>query len=251
MKKKIKIQLGILTVMMVSVVQLYAQDHAVFGAPTNTRGLNAADEATLLAQAIDISKIEGVFYEFDDIRFGKVPTDGSFLLFENWENRAVLHVGEEKLVVSNINFHIDEEKFISQMNNDSTFVYDFKGIERIVVNDRPFISLYSSADGVNKVYEVIAENDDLHLVKNYYVEVMTGSVNPMINRSRNKIKLKSKYFVVNNGVVMPFNNKKSGFRSILPSDKANMLEKYAKSNKLSFRKDDDLKKMFSYLNSIQ
>lgn len=249
--KNFKLRFGLVVLGMILTSGLFAQDHPVFGAPTNTRGLSSADEATLLAQAIDISKIEGVFYEFDDIRFGKVPTDGSFLLFENWDNKAVLHIGEERLVVSNINYHIDEEKFISQMNNDSTFVYDFKGIERIVVNQRPFISLYSSAEGGNKVYEVVAENDDLQLVKNYFVEIMTGSVNPMINRARNKIKLRSKYFIVNNGVVMPFNNKKSGFRSVLPSDKASMLERYAKSNKLSFRKDEDLKKMMSYLNSIQ
>ena len=228
----------------------FAQDSPVFGAPTNNLGLNGADEALILAQTFDISKIEGVFYQFDDIRFGKVPTDGSFLLFETWNNKGELVLGEERLTVNNINFHVDEEKFISQMDNDSTFVYDFKGIERIIVNNRPFISVYNSQENKNKVYEVIAENDEMSIVKNYYSEVMTGSTNPMINRSRNKIKLKTNYYFMINGGLIPFSKKKSAFRSVLPSEKASMLERYAKSNKLSFKDDEDLKKMLQYLSSI-
>ncbi len=240
----------LLILAIILVIPAEAQDNPLTGSPTNTRGLNAADEATLLAQTFDISKIEGVFYDFDDIRFGRVPTDGSFLLFESWNNRAYLYVGEEKLAVSNINFHVDEEKFISQMENDSTFVYDFKGINRIVVNDRPFISLYSSKEGKNKVYEVVAESDELSLVKNYYSDVMTGSANPMINRARNKIKLKSNYFIMINGGLLPFNKKKTGFRSVIPSEKAEMLERFVKSNKLSYRNDDDLKRIVQYLSTI-
>lgn len=228
----------------------YAQDNPLTGAPTNNLGLNGADEASLLASALDISKISGVFYEFDDIRFGKVPTDGSFLLFEKWENKGVLVLGKERLLISNINFHVDEEKFISELDNDSTFVYDFKGIERIIVNDRPFISMYSSSEGKNKVYEVVAEGEKYNLVKNYYSNVTQGSTNPMLNRARNKIQLRSNYFVMINGGLLPFSPKKSGFKKFLSPDQAGKIDVFVKSNKLSYKKEKDLKEIFAYLNSL-
>ena len=229
---------------------LFAQDNPLTGASTNQLGLNAADEANLVAYAFDISKIDGVFYEFDDIRFGKVPTDGSFLLFETWENRGILVLGEEKLAVSNINFHVDEEKFISDMENDSTFVYDFKGINRIIVNDRPFISMYNSSENRNKVYEVISEGEKISLMKNYYSRVTPGSANPMVNRSRNKINLGSNYFVMINGGLLPFNGKKSGLKKIFSPDKVSKIEAHVKSYKYSYKKEEDLKKIFEFINTL-
>ena len=244
-------KLGLSIFVFVFVVSgVYAQDNPVMGAPTNVLGLNGADEATLVVDVLDINKIEGVFYQFDDIRFGRVPTDGSFLLFDSWNNRAVLDLGQEKLSVSNINFHVDEEKFISEMDNDSTFVYDFKGINRITVNDRPFISMYSSAAGKNKVYEIIAEGESMSLVKNYYSRVTPGSANPMLNRTRNKINLSSNYFVMINGGLLPFNGKKSGMKKILSSDKASKLDAQVKKNKWSYKKEEDLKQIFKYLNTL-
>ena len=232
-------------------ILIHAQDDSpIFGAPTNNLGLNGVDEAGVLANTLDWNKIDGVFYQFDDIRFGRVPTDGSFLLFESWNNRGVLHIGAERLAINNINFHVDEEKFISELDNDSTFVYDFKGIDRIVVNDRAFINMYSSKEGKNKVYEVVAESEDLSLLKNYYSDISTGSPNPMLNRSRNKIRLKSNYFLLKNGGLIPFKLKKSGLRSVLPPEKAAALEKYAKEKRLSYKKDKDLKMIFKYLRNL-
>ncbi|MBT8271866.1 MAG: hypothetical protein KJO25_07470 [Bacteroidia bacterium] len=240
-----------LSAVLLSPIFMYAQeDSAIFGAPTNNLGLRGVNESQVLANTLDWNKIEGVFYQFDDIRFGKVPTDGSFLLFESWNNKGVLHIGAERLVINNINFHVDEEKFISEMDNDSTFVYDFKGIDRIVVKDRAFVSMYSSKVGKNKVYEVVAESEDLSLLKNYYSDVSTGSPNPMLNRSRNKIRLKSNYFLLKNGGMIPFKLKKSGLRTVLPPDKAEKLEKYAKEKRLSYKKDEDLKKIFKYLRNL-
>lgn len=244
-----KLGLNILVIVFV-MSGIYAQDNPVMGAPTNVLGLNGVDEATLVVDVLDINKIEGVFYQFDDIRFGKVPTDGSFLLFDTWNNRAVLDLGQEKLSVSNINFHVDEEKFISEMDNDSTFVYDFKGINSITVNDRPFISMYSSAENKNKVYEVIADGEKMSLVKNYYSRVTPGSANPMLNRTRNKINLESSYFVMINGGLLPYNGKKSGMKKILSSDMASKLDGHVKKNKLSYRKEEDLKQIFKYLNTL-
>ncbi len=234
-----------------SVVIGYAQDNELTGAPTNNIGLRGVDETSNLANLWDISKISGVFYEFDDIRFGRVPTDGSFLLFESWNNKGVLVLPGESLTISNINYHVDEEKFISELDNDSTFVYDFKGIDRIIVNSRPFISLYSSKENKNKVYEVIAEGPKYSLVKNYYSDVTTGSPNPMLNRARNRINVKSNYYALVNGSLFPFYTGKSAFKKITSAGNVSALNDYVKANKLSYKKEKDLKLIFNHLNNLE
>lgn len=232
----------------------YGQDNPIMGAPTNNLGLMSDEEGSMVlkngAWKDDLSKISGVFYEFDDIRFGKVPTDGSFLLFDNWDNQAVLILGEEKLSVSNINYHVDEEKFISELDNDSTFVYDFKGINRIIVNSRPFISMYSSSENKNKVYEVIAEGEKYSLVKNYYSKVTQGSANPMLARARNKIRLRSNNFVLINGILIPFDGSKSSLKRFLSPQQIDRVNSFVKSNKLSYRQEEDLKRIFDFLNVL-
>ena len=116
------------------------------------------------------SKIMGVFYEFDDIRFGKRALDGSVYLFDKWENKGVIVVGNKRYVVPNINLHINQDMFLTKLENDSIFVYDFKGIDRIIVNDKAFTSIYNAAEGKNKIYEIIYGSKDLTLLKGYSVK---------------------------------------------------------------------------------
>jgi len=223
----------------------YAQDNAMNGAPTNVLGLMAGEEGTIVWNALDQSKISGVFYEFDDIRFAKVATEGSYLLFDDWKNKGVILFGGKKLIISNINFNVKSEEFMSQLENDSTFIFDFKGIDKIIVNDRPFKRVYNNQTSENMVCEVIFEGDNLALFKNYYITTVESSPNPMLNRPSNKIQKQSNYFISKNNIVSPFKLKKSDILEL--SDKSKGLEKYVKANRLSYKKEEDVAKMLDYL----
>ena len=72
---------------------------------------------TIVWNALDQSKISGVFYEFDDIRFAKVATEGSYLLFDDWKNKGVILFGGKKLIISNINFNVKSEEFMSRITS--------------------------------------------------------------------------------------------------------------------------------------
>ena len=228
-----------------------AQDNPITGAPTNQLGLMGADEGTMILQngawKEDLSKISGVFYEFDDIRFSNMPTEGSTYLFESWKNNGVVIVGNNHFTTSNINFHINQDIIMTRMDNDSTFVYDFKGIDRIVINSRPFKSYYLAKEGKNKIFEIVYENEyNVSLLKAYYVRLSEGDPNPMLNRSRNKIKQSSRYYLLRNGSMMPLKLKKSDVQALYDGDVSN-LEQFVKANKLSYKKEKDVIKILQFI----
>ena len=239
----------ILLILLASLNFVKAQDHALHGAPTNNLGLNAGEEGMMVYNALDISKISGVFYEFDDIRLAKVATEGSFLLFEDWKNKGVILYGGKKLIISNINFNIKSGQFMSQLEKDSTFVFDFRGIDKIIVNDRPFKSVYNNQLAENMVCEVLYEDNKIALLKNYYVTTLESSPNPMLNRPKNKIQKQSNYFISKNNFVSPFKLKKSEILEL--SEKSGGLEKYVKSNRLSYKKEEDVAKMLGFLSKSE
>ena len=213
----------------------------------NLNGTYDAEFQTLTGNPEEWSKIMGVFYEFDDIRFGKRGFEGSAFLFDSWDNRAEIIAGNKKYIISNINFHINRDIFVTQMEGDSTFVYDFKGIDRIVVNNRAFKNVYTISEGKNKVYEVIFENKQMSLLKGYSTDLVQASPNPMVNRTRNKIKRVSNYYILKDGNLRVIKLKKSNILRIFDEDQAKLLEQFVKENKLSYRKEEDVTKMLKYL----
>ena len=226
------------------------QDNAVMGAPTNNLGLMGAEEGTMNFNALDISKISGVFYEFDDIRFSKIPTDGSVYLFDSWDNSGVIIVGENRFVTTNINLHINQDKFMTQLDNDSTFVFDFKGIDKVLIGGRTFKSFYNSKEGKNKIMEVTFENEQLKLLKGFSVSFVEGSENPMLSRSRNKIKLSTKYYLYKNGTLSHFKLKKKDILNLYSGNHVSEIEAYIKRNRLSYKKEKDLVKILQYASSL-
>lgn len=226
-----------------------AQDNALTGSPSNNLGLFQAEEATMIVNPLDVSKISATFgfYDFYDMKLSNTLTDGSYFLFDDWKNKGIILYGGKKLAISNINYNIKREQFMSQMESDSTFIFDFKGIDEIIVNERPFKRIYNNEIGQNKIYEVLYENKKLSLLKNHFVTVVESSPNPMLNRNRNKIQKQSNYWVSKNGVVSSFKLNKSDILGLSGEDSKGLIS-FIKENKLSYKKEADVVKMLEYLN---
>jgi hypothetical protein len=169
--------------------------------------------------------------------------EGSALLFEGWDNKGIIVLGDKNYLLNNLNYDIDQDAFLSKINKDSTFVFDFANIDKIVINDKQFKTFYNSVQQKNKIYEVIYENDNFSLLKNYFVVVTKGSPDPMLNRPNDKIKKESAYYILQNNVIEPFKWNKKSIVSLIDEDKKEEFEKYVKKNKLSYKDESDVRKM--------
>ncbi|MBT8252794.1 MAG: hypothetical protein KJO00_02330 [Bacteroidia bacterium] len=205
--------------------------------------------ATLTGNANEWSKIMGVFYEFDDIRFAKMGIEGSTLLFDEWKNEGVLFVGNKRYKVANINFHIPQEQFMSQIEGDSTFIYDFRGVDGIAVNDRMFKQLFDNQEGRARVFEVVYEDREFAILKAYSLGFVEASPNPMLNRSRNKIKRNHQFFINDKNGLSAVRLKKSTVLGLFSEEDRQQVEAIAKKYNLSFKRENDVQKMLMLVKS--
>jgi len=182
----------------------------------------------------------------------KRQIDGKFHLFEDWNNTGVIHtLSDDKFLVKRINLNIKRNSFEAKMNeSDSIFSFTFNNIKKIVVNNKTYKNYYYDDD--NRVYEMLYESDNYKLMKGFEVTLITGSVNPLVNRPNDKYVRGEDYFIMINGTISQVKLKKKSIFKTLKLDKLNSsnLDKFVDSNSLSLKKVEDVVKLLEYYNSI-
>ena len=120
---------------------------------------------------------------------------GSAYLFEEWNNDAEIQtLTGERFLVRNINLNISRNAFEAKINdNDSIFSFTFNNIKQIIINGKSYKNYYYNED--NRVYELIYSGKNFTLLKGFDVKLVTGSGNPMVNRSNDKYVRKESYFI--------------------------------------------------------
>lgn len=216
--------------------------------------LNGTDIRTGVGNSQEWSKIVSAIGEFDNIDFGEFHVEGSIYLFDEWENKGEIYLGNKKYVTSNINLNINKDIFMSKIEGDSTFVYDILSLDKIVVNNRQFRSFYNPSENKNRIFEILFEEDNILLLRGYYITFIKSSPNPMVNRPDNKIKQRSNYFIYKNKSLQPFKLNKKKYLNLVSDEQKKELAKYVKNYKLSFTKEKDISMILteiSKLNHIQ
>lgn len=235
----------------VAVAQQGNQDvtnSAIFGSSSNSLGLFQADEATVIYNVNDISKIDGVasIRDFESWRSSGEVTDGSIYLFDDWVSKGYVVAGDKKFVFPKMNYDVRQGALVSKFTKDSIFNIGRSGYDVALVNGMVFKSLYNPARGGNVMYQVIYEGPDYSLVKEFSIEIKESDPNPMVNRSRRKIIKKEHYYKMEGARFTKFKPNKKAI-SQLAGDKAKDLLSYAKKAKLSIKDDAELVKILDHL----
>ena len=123
---------------------------------------------------------------------------GSTYLFDDWNNDGEIQtIDGERFLVRNINLNISRNAFEAKINdNDSIFSFTFNNIKQIIINGKSYKNYYYNED--NRVYELIYSGRNFTLLKGFDVKLVTGSGNPMVNRSNDKYVKKESYFLRSN-----------------------------------------------------
>ena len=120
---------------------------------------------------------------------------GSAYLFDEWNNDGEIQtLTGERFLVRNINLNISRNAFEAKINdNDSIFSFTFNNIKQIIINGKSYKNYYYNED--NRVYELVYSGNNFTLLKGFNVKLVTGSGNPMVNRSNDKYVKKESYFI--------------------------------------------------------
>ena len=186
-----------------------------------------------------------------------VPTVlGSNYLFNNWLNSASIYTIDKKdYKISGINFNVKNNRFEARISDvskeDSTFVFNSNYIDRVVVGQREFVKKEVVDKRTNYFVEIVHQGYKISLLKLYSTRVILGASDPMTKEkmSDDKIVIKSTYYIERNSQLEETKLNKYSILKLM-SDKKSEVKGFLKDNKVSFRHEEDVKKIFVYYNSI-
>lgn len=178
--------------------------------------------------------------------------DGTVYLFDDWNHNVYIHVSSQKKPIrlnSNINFNADLNVFESKIDDKKTFTFNFHNINKIVVDNRIFESVYFPIEKTDRVFETIVSSDKFMLYKDYDIDLRKGNPNPMLARVNDKYVLKTEYYLKKGDEFVKFKMKKSSILK-LSGDSSKSLVEYAKKKKLNLKSDEDLESLLLYYASL-
>ena len=175
---------------------------------------------------------------------------GSAYLFEEWNNDAEIQtLTGERFLVKNINLNISRNAFEAKINdNDSIFSFTFNNIKQIIINGKSYKNYYYNED--NRVYELIYSGRNFTLLKGFDVKLVTGSGNPMVNRSNDKYVKKESYFIRSNSekTIENFKMNKRSLNRLFEKSAIdlNRILAFIDSGNLSYKDEKDVISMLEF-----
>ena len=175
---------------------------------------------------------------------------GSTYLFDEWNNDGEIQtVTGERFLVRNINLNLSRNAFEAKVNdNDSIFSFNFNNIKQIVINGKSYKNYYFNEE--NRVYELIYSNEKFSILKGFSVKLVTGSGNPMVNRSNDKYVKKESYFIrdVKDKSIQKFKLNKRSFSKLFSNKDLDLerIERFSSSKRISFKDEVDIIELLKF-----
>ena len=176
---------------------------------------------------------------------------GSAYLFDEWNNDGEIQtITGERFLVRNINLNISRNAFEAKINdNDSIFSFTFNNIKKIIINGKSYKNYFYNED--NRVYELIYSGNDFSILKGFSVKLVTGSGNPMVNRSNDKYVKKESYFIRSSDTktIESFKLSKRSLNKLFENSSMDMsrILAFIDSNNLSYKDENNVIRMLEFV----
>ena len=175
---------------------------------------------------------------------------GSAYLFDEWNNDGEIQtLTGERFLVRNINLNISRNAFEAKINdNDSIFSFNFNNIKQIIINGKYYKNYFNNED--NRVYELVYSGKTFSILKGFTVKLVTGSGNPMVNRSNDKYVKKESYFIRSSDkkTIESFKMNKRSLNKLFENNLKDMsrILAFVDSGNLSYKDEKDVIRMLEF-----
>lgn len=186
--------------------------------------------------------------------FSSSPTsvDGSYYVFESWKNDAVIELdnGNEYTLKQNFNINAYKGTFESKISEESVFLFELENIKRVTINYKPYVIKYSKDENKLALYEDLGTYNGKTLLKDFKAELIQRGSDPYKGNLNDQIVINSNYYISQNDDIKKIKLKKSTVIKLFEKE-SNAVKTFMKEEKLSFKEDNDMRKLFRFLNHSQ
>ncbi|WP_396597222.1 hypothetical protein [Dokdonia sp. R86516] len=214
------------------------------------------EDVTFMSSLNSNQSIDGSLVSFDggnySARTFKTATklEGDKFLLNNWLSTArVITKNKQVIDIRNVNFDMERGTFSFKEGEYILDVNQFV-VSSVKINDLIFKRTLNPQDNISRLMEVIYESDDLALLKDHNVRIREGKFDIQVGQEPDEYVSNTNYFLISEGEFKKFKPKKSSVLSIF-NDYEDVMVQYIKENKLSYKEDRDLKKIFSKLSTVR
>ena len=172
--------------------------------------------------------------------------EGSVYLFSNWEQLFEIELTNKiNIKLYNLNYNIQQRTLESKVSKDSLYLFNIENFDRIKLINNTYKVINGS------LYQEIFNGEKIKCYKYFDVSIKSGVFNPLTQKMTSPAKYvkNEHYFYILNEDLIGFKPNKKNILKIL-SDKKEEVELEIKKKKYDLDKDNDLKQLFQFYNSL-
>lgn len=177
---------------------------------------------------------------------------GSYYVYDEFHTGIITAKNGEKYKLPGLNYNLKSDQFEAKISKDSIFAFSTTSIIGVDLDQQKFKTLYDPAKYRPTFYEVIGTLDNKTVLKHYSVKMRPGVVNPMTQQKQTPDRLihEHSYYITNNkGGLQELKLKKRHILKLF-DDSAKKVHDFVSENNLSYKKDEDLRKIFTFYKNI-
>lgn len=171
---------------------------------------------------------------------------GSYYIFEDWNNMAVVQIkGDKPYKINKVNVNVRNDRFEAKFGQDSIFAFDTPSIDHFLIANRKFKKVYLSKFQENRICEIIVEDEEFMILKTYRSDIKKNDPDPlMLKPNGDEFVIDSNYYLKRGESLEKFKLNKKEILALFSKNKK-LIETYVKEEKLSYKKSEHLKKIYS------
>jgi hypothetical protein len=178
------------------------------------------------------------------VRSGPEEVTGNPFLYENWGKSGVIYSKGVRHPISNLNYNMYSDEIVELKTKNEVFIFDKSAIDSLEISGRKFNKLNGS------FYETLSSGKNLGLLKRYTTRVQKGQFNPTDGTTTpSRLVQMDDYYTVRDGQIQKFKPSKGNIMELF-ADKQSEIKKLIKDEKLSYKDEQDLKRIFDYYNQL-
>ncbi|MCB0425738.1 MAG: hypothetical protein KDD16_00240 [Mangrovimonas sp.] len=180
------------------------------------------------------------------------PVEGSPYLFDTFFNKSKVYFQNDVYSINRLNYNLKSEQFEAQISEDSIFILNTRFVKKVIMNGKTLEPYYNPEETNLTFYENMGEVNGKVLLKENYLTVKEGRVDPMtkVKVGADKYMKNEHYYIgdTNGKIIKKIKLKKSDVLSLFAEDIKSQVTSYVKQNKLKLSDPEDVMKLIYHFN---